>query len=518
SKPDKGPMALLKKLRGKGKTQGGGSSGAGQMAMLRRIPKILRYIPGTAQDLRSYFLSMQYWLSGSDDNLENLIRLLVDRYAAGPRIAWRGALPAAAPVDYPETGLYHPDLPDRMTTDPAALPGPDAPRGTVGLLILRTYVLARDTGHYDGVIRAMEAEGLRVIPAFAVGLDARPAIDAFFTRDGLPIVDAVVSLTGFSLVGGPAYNDAKAAESALSALDVPYIAAHSLEFQSLEGWGGSARGLQPVENTIMVAIPELDGATNPTVYGGRSDGAGLPCQGCNRQCVFERETARDMHCCVERTERLAARTARLVRLRHRPVAERKIAVVLFSFPPNAGATGTAAYLGVWESLYNTLHAMAAQGYGLTPPDSVEALRQAVLGEDPEMQGTEARVADRVSAERQTREDPHLREIEAVWGPAPGRQNSDGAAIQILGARFGNVFVGLQPGFGWEGDPMRLLFEQGFAPTHAFSTFYRWIDDDFGADAVLHFGTHGALEFMPGKQAGLCGTSWPDRLIGDLPNI
>ncbi|MEL6335016.1 MAG: magnesium chelatase subunit H [Pseudomonadota bacterium] len=518
AKPDKGPMALLKKLRGKSKGQGGGGSGQGQMAMLRRIPKILRYIPGTAQDLRNYFLTMQYWLSGSDDNLENMIRLLVDRYADGPRAAWRGRLPAAAPVDYPETGLYHPDLPDRMTTDPAALPGPAQPKGTVGLLILRTYVLARDTGHYDGVIREMEAQGLRVIPAFAAGLDQRPAVEAFFHRDGRPAVDAVVSLTGFSLVGGPAYNDAAAAEATLRGLDVPYLAAHALEFQSLEAWGGSSRGLQPVENTIMVAIPELDGATNPTVYGGRSEGAGLPCQGCHEQCVFDRETARDMHVCHERAARLAARTARIVRLRRRAVSERKVAVVLFSFPPNAGATGTAAYLGVWESLYNTLHAMAAEGYALAPPESIEALRDAVLGEDPEQQGTEAQVADRVSAERQMRDDPHLREIEAVWGAAPGRQNSDGSAIQILGARFGNVFVGIQPGFGWEGDPMRLLFEQGFAPTHAFSAFYRWIDRDFGADAVLHFGTHGALEFMPGKQAGLCGTSWPDRLIGDLPNI
>ena len=94
------------------------------------------------------------------------------------------------------------------------------------------------------------------------------------------------------------------------------------------------------------------------------------------------------------------------------------------------------------------------------------------------------------------------EIEAQWGPAPGKQQSDGSSIFVLGERFGNVFVGIQPAFGYEGDPMRLLFEKGFAPTHAFSAFYRWLREDFGASAVLHFGTHGALEFMPGKQAGL----------------
>jgi magnesium chelatase subunit H len=85
-------------------------------------------------------------------------------------------------------------------------------------------------------------------------------------------------------------------------------------------------------------------------------------------------------------------------------------------------------------------------------------------------------------------------------------------------QLGNVFVGVQPGFGYEGDPMRLLFEGSFAPTHAFTAFYRWLAEDFGAHAVLHFGTHGALEFMPGKQAGMSATCWPDRLIGDLPNF
>jgi magnesium chelatase subunit H len=111
-----------------------------------------------------------------------------------------------------------------------------------------------------------------------------------------------------------------------------------------------------------------------------------------------------------------------------------------------------------------------------------------------------------------------KQIEAQWGPAPGKQQSDGSSIFVLGERFGNVFVGIQPGIGYEGDPMRLLFEKGFAPTHAFSAFYRWLREDFGAHAVLHFGTHGALEFMPGKQNGMSASCWPDRLIGDLPNF
>jgi magnesium chelatase subunit H len=133
-------------------------------------------------------------------------------------------------------------------------------------------------------------------------------------------------------------------------------------------------------------------------------------------------------------------------------------------------------------------------------------------------GADANVHVRIPAGDHVRSEKWLRQIEAHWGPAPGKQQSDGSSIFVLGERFGNVFVGIQPAFGYEGDPMRLLFEKGFAPTHAFSAFYRWLREDFGASAVLHFGTHGALEFMPGKQAGLSGACWPDRMIGDLPNL
>ena len=123
---------------------------------------------------------------------------------------------------------------------------------------MRSYVLAGNTGHYDGVIAALEAHGLRVIAAFSSGLDSRPAVEKFFLQDGLGTVDTLLSLTGFSLVGGPAYNDARAAEAILAALDVPYVAAHPVEFQTLEQWDGSPRGLTPVEAAMMVAIPELD--------------------------------------------------------------------------------------------------------------------------------------------------------------------------------------------------------------------------------------------------------------------
>src|SRR6202046_5847967 len=104
------------------------------------------------------------------------------------------------------------------------------------------------------------------------------------------------------------------------------------------------------------------------------------------------------------------------------------------------------------------------------------------------------------------------------GRGPGRQQSDVSSIFVLGAQFGSVFVGIQPAFGYEGDPMRLLFDKGFAPTHAFSAFYRYLREDFGADVLLHFGMHGSLEFMPGKQVGLSAACWPGCLSGGGPAV
>lgn len=497
-----GPMALLKRLRGDRNRQA--ASGEAQMRMLRRIPKILRFIPGPAQDVRAYFLTMQYLFAGSDDNMASLVRFLVDRYAAGARAGLRGRLKAAPPADYPDVGLYHPRLRGRITDRPEALPAPAGARGTVGLLVMRSYLLAGNTGHYDGVIAEFEARGLRVLPAFATGLDARPAIERFFLKDGQPVVDAVVSLTGFSLVGGPAYNDARAAEDMLARLDVPYLATLAVEFQTLEQWQDSDRGLMPVESTIMVAIPELDGSTGSLVYGGRSAEAS--------------GAARDMHAHTERAATLAARVDRLIELRRTARQERRVGIVLFNFPPNAGNTGTAAYLSVFNSLYRTLGALRDAGYTVDMPASVDELRTRIVEGNARLLGAHANVHARIAVDDHVRRERWLGDIEKHWGPAPGRQQTDGSSLFVLGERFGNVFVGVQPSFGWEGDPMRLLFDKGFAPTHAFSAFYRWLREDFGANAVLHFGTHGALEFMPGKQAGMTAACWPDRLIGDLPNI
>jgi magnesium chelatase subunit H len=175
--PQSGALKLLKKLRGSSKPNS--ETGESKMRMLRRLPKILKFIPGKAQDLRSWFLIMQYWLGGTDDNVEGMLRMLLSRYCSLPD--WRGGV-ITDPKMYADVGLYHPDLPNRITTELADLPNQKPDQPTIGLLLMRSYVLSGDSAHYDAVIRRFEDMGMNVIPAFAGGLDGRPAISQIFPK------------------------------------------------------------------------------------------------------------------------------------------------------------------------------------------------------------------------------------------------------------------------------------------------------------------------------------------------
>src|SRR6185312_11952836 len=225
------------------------------------------------------------------------------------------------------------------------------PSATIGLLLMRPQVVSKTTKHYDTLIRAIEAEGLSVIPALSTLMDNREAVNKFFvvdqsqvsgpksqvsgktkdqTSDGVSQptdnsrVSQIVSLTGFSFVGGPAMNDSQAAAQFLQQLNRPYRSAVSLDTQTIDSWRSSQTGLNPIQSGMQIAIPEIDGATEPFIYGG------IPSRGVEPIALDER--------CA----RFARRLKRWNRLRTAPRNELKLALILFCFPPNKGNIGTAA--------------------------------------------------------------------------------------------------------------------------------------------------------------------------------
>jgi magnesium chelatase subunit H len=215
---------------------------------------------------------------------------------------------------------------------------------------MRPQVVSGSRGHYDALIRAIEREGLAVIPALSTFMDNREACGLFFSDGARPRVSQVVSLTGFSFVGGPAMNDSEAAVEFMSKLGVPLRSLVSLDVQTIENWRENRLGLNPVQTAMQVAIPEIDGATEPFVFGGMSLRAGQP------------EPVR------ERCERIARRLARWNRLRVAPREELRLALVLFCFPPDKGNIGTAADLDVFPSLFEILNRLKADGYAVEIPE------------------------------------------------------------------------------------------------------------------------------------------------------
>jgi magnesium chelatase subunit H len=175
-------------------------------------------------------------------------------------------------------------------------------------------------------------------------------------------------------------------------------------------------------------------------------------------------------------------------------------------------------LDVFPSVWEILRGLKADGYTVELPPDADALRELLLNGNSEKFGATANVCYRMSVDEYRSLCPFVAEIESEWGRAPGAVNAFGGELLIQGIQLGNVLVGVQPTFGYEGDPMRLLMARSGSPHHGFMALYTYLEKVYGADAVLHVGTHGAMEFMPGKQVGLSAACWPDRLIGELPNI
>ncbi|TVQ42067.1 MAG: magnesium chelatase subunit H [Gloeocapsa sp. DLM2.Bin57] len=502
----------------KRKEKSGASFEDGMLKLLRTLPKVLKYMPlDKAQDARSFMLSFQYWLGGSSENIANFLIMIADKYVLH-RQKTEG-ITYQEPLVYPDMGIWHPLAPTmfedvqeylKWYNDRPDIPGelkdPLAP--CIGLILQRTHLVTGDDAHYVAMVQELESMGARVIAVFAGGLDFSKPIEEYFYDKSvkgvtpLPIVDSVVSLTGFALVGGPARQDHKTAVEALQRLNRPYMVALPLVFQTTEEWQDSDLGLHPIQVALQIAIPELDGAIEPLILSGRDGATG-------RAIALQ-----------DRIETIAQRALKWANLRKKPKLNKKVAITVFSFPPDKGNVGTAAYLDVFGSIYEVMQALQNNGYDIQDlPESASALMQEVLHDaTAQYQSPQLNVAYRMSVEEYERLTPYSTRLEENWGPPPGELNSDGQNLLVYGKSFGNVFIGVQPTFGYEGDPMRLLFSRSASPHHGFAAYYTYLNQIWGADAVLHFGTHGSLEFMPGKQMGMSGTCYPDNLIGNIPNL
>src|SRR6185503_2073159 len=344
-----------KQARGNGKNSASQHSRADYLKWAERLPALLRFVPnaGRLRDAKNYLLLMSYFLQPTPNNIKSMILLALKEYTSGDQMRMIELPP---PESVPSVAIYHPDAPALFETVeayrdwyagripnsefeiPKTNPLPLDPDSTIGLLLMRPQIVSNSRKHYDALIRAIESEGLSVIPAISTLMDNRQACEKFFVKQEPGAgsqesegkrktrVSQIVSLTGFSFVGGPAMNDSEAAAEFLGELNIPYRSLVSLDTQTIENWRDSFTGLNPVQTGMQVAIPEIDGATEPYVFGG------IPERGVEPAPL------------EGRCRRIARRLKRWNRLQTASRAELKIALVIYCFPPNKGNIGTAADL------------------------------------------------------------------------------------------------------------------------------------------------------------------------------
>ncbi|MCX6464353.1 MAG: cobaltochelatase subunit CobN [Pseudonocardiales bacterium] len=439
--------------------------------------------------------ALAYLAAGGVDNLRELHRFLSDTVL----LTGEGF---AAPVPAPEFGVHG----DRAL-DPA--------RPTVGVVFYRAHALSGNTAFVDVLCDAIEARGANALPVFCGSLRGAPAglTDLLGRADAL--VATVLAAGGTVAAGASAGGEEDSWDAgALAALDVPVLQGLCLT-SSRAAWEASDAALTPMDAAMQVAIPEFDGrlVTVPFSFKETAPGDDLPTYVAD----------------PERAARLAGIAVRHARLRSTPVAERRLAVVLSSYPTKHARVGNAVGLDTPASAVVLLDALRDAGYTVEgfPQDSDELIHTLIAagGHDVEWL-TEEQLAAAPSRVPLADYREWFAALPAEltagivehWGEAPGSLYVDGSDIVLASLTFGNVVLMIQPPRGFGENPVAIYHDPDLPPSHHYLAAYRWLESSFGADAVIHLGKHGTLEWLPGKGLGLGPGCAPDAVLGELPLV
>ncbi|MFD5790934.1 cobaltochelatase subunit CobN [Streptomyces sp. NPDC127037] len=401
---------------------------------------------------------------------------------------------------------------------------------TVAVLYYRAHHMSGNTAFIETLCRAVEAQGARALPLYVASLRTPEPGLIETLRSADAIVTTVLAAGGTRPAEASAGGDDESWDAgALTALDVPILQALCLT-SSHTDWQDNDEGVSPLDAASQIAVPEFDGRLITVPFSFKEiDEDGLPSY-----------VADD-----ERAARVAGIAVRHARLRHIPNAEKRIALVLSAYPTKHSRIGNAVGLDTPASAVALLRRLREEGYdfgdeevpGLASGDGDELIYALIEagGHDQEWLTEEqlARNPVRIPAADYRRWyatlPAELREgVEEHWGPPPGemfvdRSRNPEGDIVLAALRRGNLLILIQPPRGFGENPIAIYHDPDLPPSHHYLAAYRWIaaraeDNGFGADAMIHLGKHGNLEWLPGKNAGLSAACGPDAALGDLPLV
>jgi cobaltochelatase CobN len=450
---------------------------------------------------------LKYLQFGGKPNFENLLLYLANRFTGS-------SYEVCPPENITWEGIYHPEFDHLLTLDEYTDKKIVSGKPIVGILFHITQMRGENTSFVDSLISCIEGLGANAL-AVSAGYNLSQVIENYFMKDNEPVVGSVVSTFSFSLT-----TSSTKSLDALKKLNVPIIKA-VLTTNSYENWRDTIQGLSMIDIPASIVMPEFDGFLI-TVPMAAMDSSKINSLTGTKILTFEP--------IPERVNKVARLSINWAKLNHIPNSERKIAIIFHNYPPRNDTIGKAFAIDTPVSVLNLLNDMKTAGYTLDdlPETGQELIDGIINGLTNDLrwlsiEDLAKRAVGKTSSKQYSewfRELPSdaQEKMHEKWGNPPGKLFNYKNSLIVPGIINGNIFLGLQPPRGDLGDDSTSYHSPDLSLSHNYYGYYRWIRDVFKADAVIHVGTHGSLEWLPGKSVGLSASCFPDASISDLPNV
>ncbi len=466
-------------------------SGEGKMGkvfkVIDAIEKIGSAIPiGSLRHYKNWILLTKYWAYWGRDNLENMLKLILAEYF-GLKVKYEKPNEVGELTFWdPKIGFYDKPNFGKRTAAIFMYPGMHFDQNAPIAVKLKEYLENRGVSVVcitGGIMKGL----LEQVKMFE-------KINA----------DAVINLQWFLINGGPYGGPLEPTRSIFLKKGFLLFNGLVMYMNRVSRWEEDEKGLLPIETIAGVVLPEMDGSIEPI------PSAGLDDSELSEIVVLE-----------NRVKKKAERIANWIDLKYKRPEDRKIAIVIYNYPPGEHNVGDASYLDTLKSLEVLLKALKESGYKTETPTKEQLKEKLPFLANSPLWASQDGI--RFGTEKYMEYFARLKNGEKViksWGEAPGNINVVDGDFVIPGIVLGNVFIGVQPPRGGHERirDSKVYHSKDLPPHHQYLAFYYWIRDVFGADVVVHLGTHGTLEFMPGKEVGLSDECWPDVLIGEVPHV
>ena len=477
--------------------------------MFERMETLGKLMPfGFLKDMRNWIYLKNYWRCASKENIKNMVFLLCRDYGKIKELP-----KPKKPIDFSKYVLFDPENLRGFNNFEELKKewGWKENRNTVGLLFYNFNYPNYSFGIISKIIRLFRKK-YNIVPfGISFGSDKYKKINTILD-EGLKL-DLIWDFLPFRFGVGPMGGDAEAGLNILRRMNVPIVHPFFLGKRKIKDWEESLKGLSPMEVIIHIMLPELDGIVDA-----------IPISGLEKSQNSRVSDLQELKLIEGRLKKLIARSESWINLRSKANKDKKVAFILYNYPPGEENVGSASFLDTFKSIERIISKMKEAGYHcgeITTSDLEKIFMYNGVCNSANWSESET-IEIRYPVEKYTTGDSlHQIMIEQVskeWREPPGSIMADNGSFLIPGIISGNIFVGLQPLRGSFEDPTKLYHDKDLPPHHQYMAFYRWLEEEFKADVVIHVGTHGTVELLPGKEAGLSDKCFPDYLIGKMAHL